>query len=159
MNEENKKKECARFANSIMDNCSNMIRHVDSLLSVEKLCTFCDEMLFMLDVLNQLAITSGITPSQTYRLSFLYDSEVEMTCENRIDDLGNIILDVYNVTECFKFFARWTKEIDLLNKVLRIVYTFHMYFSALVKCNPEFWPNHNKPHGVLKTKSPWWDSC
>ena len=31
MNEENKKKECARFANSIMDNCSNMIRHVDSL--------------------------------------------------------------------------------------------------------------------------------
>ena len=63
MNEENKKKECARFANSIMDNCSNMIRHVDSLLSVEKLCTFRNEMLFMLDVLNQLAITSGITPS------------------------------------------------------------------------------------------------
>ena len=159
MNEQNKREECARFVNSIMDNCSNMIRHVDSLFSVEKLRTFCNELLFMLDVLNQLAVTSGVTTSRTYTLSYIYHSEVEveMTRDRRIDDLGNIILDVNNVTERFKFFARWTKEIDLLNEVIRIEYTFYMYFSALVECNPEFWSNKKKPHSVFKTKSPWWD--
>ena len=124
---------------------------------MDKICTIRDEILFILDVLNQLATTCGITPSKTYSLSYMYDAEVEMTRDRRIDDLGNIILDVYNVSERFKFFVRWTKDIELLNEVIRIVYAFHMFLSALVRCNPEFWPNKKKPFYVLKTKSPFWD--
>ena len=157
MNEENRRKESGRFAESIMNNCSQLIRHVDSLLSMDKICKLRDEILFILDMLNQLAITCGTSPSRMYRNSYMYDSEVEMTRDRRIDDLGNIILDLHTVCERLKFFVRWTRQIDLLNEVIRILYAFHMYVSSIVECNPEFWPNKKKPHYVLKTKSPWWD--
>ena len=127
-------------------------------MSVDKICRVREDLLFILHTLNAAGTQFGVTPSQMYLISDVFVSNSNITQKMRRDELSNIIYDVYTVSERFMFFVRWTSDVEYLNEIMRILYTFHMYLSALYECNPEFWPNRKKPQNLWKTKSPFWDN-
>ena len=158
MTVENKKKKASGCADSILNTCSSLIRHLNSVTSVEKICRVREDLLFILRMLNAAGSQFGVTPSTMYRVSDVYVSNNNVTLKMRRNELSNIIYDLYTVSERFMFFVRWTNDVQYLNQIMRILYTFDMYLSALRKCNPEFWPNRKKPQYCWKTKSPFWDN-
>ena len=155
---ENKKKKASGYADSILNICSSLIRHLNSVTSVEKICRIRENLLFILRMLNAAGNEFGVTPSNMYRISDVYVSNSDVTPKMRRNELSNIIYDLYTVSERFMFFVRWTNDVQYLNQIMRILYTFDMYLSAVRKCNPEFWPNRKKPQYLWKTKSPFWDN-
>ena len=111
------------------------------------MCRLRDELLFILQMLNQIGSKCDVTPSTTFHGSLEYYPGL---LDMRKEESSDIIYDINKVTERIKFSLRWTQDVQLLNRCSRLLFTFSEYLSDIISMNPEFLEEHRKPMNVWK---------
>ena len=57
------------------------------------------------------------------------------------------------MAEGLKFFLHSTDDLDIVNRVVHILYTFNYYFTSVIESNLEFAHNKDKPQTMWRVRS------
>ena len=56
------------------------------------------------------------------------------------------------MAEGLMFFLRSTDDVDIVNRLVRILYTFNYYFTSVIESNLEFAHNKDKPQTMWRVR-------
>ena len=141
MNMINKKIRGRYIAEEIMDQCCHLSKFIGTVTSIRKISRFRKSITFIKDFLNNFVNPLGIYPFNTFGTTEYYPLLVKLHSE----EISNCLYDIYKMAEGIMFFLRTTENLDIVNTVVHILYTFNYYFASIKEKNLEFAQNKHKP--------------
>ena len=146
MNMVNKKSRGRRIAEDIMDQCCHLSKFVGTVTSIRKICHLRQGIMFIKDFLNKFVNPLGIYPFNTFGTTDYFPHLLKLCTE----EISNCLYDIYKMAEGLMFFLRRTDDVDIVNRVVRILYTFNYYFTSVIESHLEFAHNKDKPQTMWR---------
>ena len=100
------------------------------------------------DFLNKFVNPFGIYPFNTFGTTDYFPHLLKL----RAEEISNCLYDIYKMAEGLMFFLRRTDDVDIFNRVVRILYTFNYYFTSVIESHLEFAQNKDKPQTVWRVR-------
>ena len=148
MNMVNKKIRGHHIAEDIMDQCCHLSKFVGTVTSIRKICHLREGITFIKDFLNKFVNPLGIYPFNTFGTTDYFPHLLKL----RTEEISNCLYDIYKMAEGLMFFLRSTDDVDIVNRVVRILYTFNYYFTSVIESNLEFAHNKDKPQTMWRVR-------
>ena len=148
MNMVNKKNRGCHIAEDIMDQCCHLSKFVGTVTSIQKICHLRQGITFIKDFLNKFVNPLGIYPSNTFGTTDYFPHLLKLCTE----EISNCLDDIYKMAEGLMFFLRRTDDVDIVNIVVCILYTFNYYFTSVIESHLEFAHNKDKPQTMWRVR-------
>ena len=148
MNMINKKMRGRHITEDIMDQCCHLSKFIGTVTSIPKICQLRECVTFIKDFLNKFVNPLGIYPFHTFGTTDYFPHLLKL----RTEEILNCLYDIYKMAEGLMFFLRRTDDVDIVNRVVCILYTFNYYFSSVIESNLEFANNKDKPQTMWRVR-------
>ena len=125
MNMMNKKIRGRYITEEIMDQCCHLSKFIGTVTSIQKISRFRKSITFIKDFLNNFVNPLGIYPFNTFGTTKYYPLLLKLCSE----EILNCLYDIYKMAEGIMFFLCTTEDLDIVNTVVNILYTFNYYFA------------------------------
>ena len=142
----NRKIRGHHIAEHIMDQCCHLSKFVGTVTFIRKICHLREGITFIKDFLNKFVNPLGIYPFNTFGTTDYFPHLLKLCTE----EISNCLYDIYKMAEGLMFFLRSTDDVDIVNRVVRILYTFNYYFTSVIESNLEFAHNKDKPQTMWR---------
>ena len=146
MNMVNKKSRGRNIAEDIMDQCCHLSKLVGTVMSIRKICRLRQGITLIKDFLNKFVNPLGIYPFNTFGTTDYFPHLLKLHTE----EISNCLYDIYKMAEGLMFFLRTTDDVDIVSRVVRILYTFNYYFTSVIESHLEFAHNKHKPQTMWR---------
>ena len=146
MNMINKKIRCHHIAEDIMDQCCHLSKFVGTVTSIRKICQLREGITFIKDFLNKFVNPLGIYPFNTFWTTDYFPHLLKLCTE----EISNCLYNIYKMAEGLMFFLCSTHDVDIVNRVVYILYMFNYYFTSVIESNLEFANNKDKPQTMWR---------
>ena len=141
MNMVNKKNRGRNIAEDIMDQCCHLSKFVGTVTSIRKICRLRQGIMFIKDFLNKF-----VNPFNTFGTTDYFPHLLKLCTE----EISNCLYNIYKMAEGLMFFLHTTDDLDIVNRVVRILYTFNYYFTSVIESHLEFAHNKDKPQTMWR---------
>ena len=148
MNIVNKKIRGRYIAEDIMDQCCHLSIFVGTVTPIRRICHLRHGITFIKDFLNKFVNPLGIYPFNTFGTTDYFPHLLKL----RTEEISNCLYDIYKMAEGLMFFLHSTDDVDIVNRVVHIVYTFNYYFTSVIESNLEFAHNKDKPQTMWRVR-------
>ena len=130
----------------IMDQCCHTSKFIGTISLLRKILHLRQCITFIKDFLNSFVNPLGLFPFNTFGTTEYYPLLLKL----RSGEVSNYLYDIYEMAEGLMFFLRSTNDNDIVNKAVRVLYSFNYYFTSIIESNREFAPNKYKPQTMWK---------